>query len=306
MATGKYKNLNNEEYWKQRSLEKENEYFQLAENLNAELKKAYSSNLKAIQKEVAYFYSKYAADGVLNYSDAVKFNRLNSLMKDIKAIIFKMVGEEQVSVEDLLSNICKENYYETIFDIQKGIGLSFNFAKINEKVIKTIITNPWSGEAYSKRIWKNRDKLVKNIRKTLTDGFIKGQSNQKMAENLSETMNSGRKVAQRLVRTETTYVANKSTMEGYKECDIDKYRFLATLDSRTSSLCRSLDGKPFDVKDAKAGVNLPSMHGNCRSTTTPEFGQDYAQRIARDKKGKNIFVKGDMSFDEWKKEYGIK
>jgi hypothetical protein len=44
----------------------------------------------------------------------------------------------------------------------------------------------------------------------------------------------------------------------------------------------------------------------CRSTTTPYFGQDYAERIAKDKKGKNIFVRGDITYAEWAKEYGVK
>ena len=306
IASRKYKNLSDEEYWKQRSLEKEAKYFQIAENLNAELKKIYSSNLKEIQKELAFFFSKYSTEGVLNYSDAYKFNRLNSLMKDIKDIIFKMVGQEQVSVEDLLSNICKENYYETIFDIQKGINLGFNFAKINEKTIKTIITEPWSGEAYSKRIWNNRNKLVKNIKKTLSNGFIQGQSNQKMAKSLNATMNTGYNNAIRLVRTETTHVANKSTMEAYKECDVEQYKYLATLDSRTSEKCKNLDGKVFDLKDAQTGTNLPPVHVSCRSSVSPFFGQDYVERIARDKTGKNIFVRGDITYTEWAKEYGVK
>ena len=181
-------------------------------------------------------------------------------MKDIKDIIFKMVGQEQVSVEDLLSNICKGNYYETIFDIQKGINLGFNFAKINEKAIKTIVTEPWSGKQFSKRIWTNRNKLVKNIKKTLSDGFTQGQSNQKMAKSLNATMNTGYDNAERLVRTETTYVANKSTMQAYEECDLDQYKYLATLDFKTSELCRHRDGEVINIKDAVVGLNLPPLH----------------------------------------------
>ena len=274
--------------------------------MNNDLKKVYSTNLKEIEKEVAYFYSKYATNGVLNHSDAVKFNRLNSLMKDIKDIIFKMVGQEQVSVEDLLSNICSENYYETIFTIQKGINLGFNFAKIDERAIKTIINENWSGEAYSKRIWNNRNKLVKNIKKTLSNGFVRGESNQKMAKNLNDVVNGGYKNAVRLIRTETTHVANKSTIEAYTECDVEQYKYLATLDNRTSEKCKNLDGKVFDLKDAQVGTNLPPAHVACRSTTTAFFGQDYAERIARDKTGKNIFVRGNITYAEWAKEYGVK
>jgi len=287
-------------------LEKEEKYFQLCEKLNKELKKAYSNNLKEIQKELAYFYSKYSIDGVLSYADAIKYNRLDSLMKSIKELLFKLTGQEQLSIESLLTNIYTANYYETIFDIQKGLNLSFSFTKVNPKVIEEILTTPWSGENYSKRIWEHRDKLVRNIKQTLTNGFIQGQSNQKMAKDLDNVMNSGYKNAERLVRTETTYVANNASIKGYEECGVEKYKFLATLDRRTSTICRSLDGKVFNTKDAQSGVNLPAMHPNCRSSQTPFFGDDYVQRIARDKTGKSIFVRGDMTYEEWEKEYGIK
>ena len=303
IASGKYKNLNNEAYWEQRSLEKEDKYFALAEKLNAELKKAYSSNLKKIQKELAYFYSKYSTDGVLSYADAMKYNRLDSLMKSIKDLLFKMTGQEQLSIDSLLTNIYTSNYYETIFDIQKGINLGFNFAKINEKAIKTIVNEPWSGKNYSKRIWTRRDKLVKKVKQTLTNGFIRGESNQKMAKNLNDVVNGGYKNAVRLIRTETTHVANQSTISAYKECDVEQYRFIATYDLRTSTICKSLNNKIFDVADAQSGVNLPSMHPNCRSCTVGYWGDDIVQRIARDKNGKNITIDGKMSYEEWYNKY---
>lgn len=303
MTSGKYENLNNEGYWEQRSLEKEDKYFQLAENLITELKKVYGANLKDIEKEVAFFYSKYAVDGSLSYSDSTKFNRLNILMKNIKDIIFKMVGQEQISIEDLLCNICEGNYYEAIYAVQTGLNLGFNFARIDEKTIKNIVTYPWSGEAYSKRIWNNCDKLIDSVKKTLMDGFIRGESNKKMASSLNETMQVGYSNAARLIRTESTYVANKSTTEGYKECDVEQYKYLATLDLRTSSICRSLDGKIFNTADAQAGKNLPSMHPNCRSTTTPYFGSDYVRRIARAENGKTYYVDGKMTYNEWYDKY---
>jgi len=255
---------------------------------------------------VAYFYSKYAVDGVLSYADAMKYNRLDSLMKSIKELLFKLTGQEQLSIESLLTSIYTANYYETIFDIQKGLNLSFSFAKVNPKVIEEILTTPWSGENYSKRIWERRDKLVRNVKQTLTNGFIQGQSNQNMANSLNDVMNSGYKNAVRLVRTETTYVANNASIKGYEECGVEQYKFLATLDLRTSSICKSLDNKVFNVVDAQSGVNLPAMHPHCRSTSLPFFGDDIVQRIARDKNGKNIFVRGDITYEEWEKEYGIK
>ena len=94
-------------------------------------------------------------------------------------------------------------------------------------------------------------------------------------------------------------------MLSYKELDIDKYEFVATLDTHTSAICQKMDGKIFETLKAVAGVNLPAMHPNCRSTTIPYFGEDNVPsiRFARDKDGKRITVPASMKYPEWHKKY---
>lgn len=82
-------------------------------------------------------------------------------------------------------------------------------------------------------------------------------------------MGSGYKETQRLVRTELNYALNEATKIAYEEDEIEEYEFLAEIDNRTSAICKELNGQIFKVKDAVVGINYPSMHPNCRSTTMP-------------------------------------
>ena len=70
-----------------------------------------------------------------------------------------------------------------------------------------------------------------------------------------------------LVRTSVNQVANKASQETYKANDsvTKKYRYIATIDSRTTLLCASKDDKLFDYNDGP----IPPLHFNCRSTTVP-------------------------------------
>tara|TARA_R100000084_G_C4552552_1_gene100764 strand:- start:21 stop:569 length:549 start_codon:yes stop_codon:yes gene_type:complete len=70
-----------------------------------------------------------------------------------------------------------------------------------------------------------------------------------------------------LVRTSVNQVANTASQQVYEaNQDITtKYRYTATLDSRTSAICRALDGKEFDYGKGP----VPPQHFNCRSTTVP-------------------------------------
>lgn len=70
-------------------------------------------------------------------------------------------------------------------------------------------------------------------------------------------------ITSRLVRTEVNYFSNQGTLEGLKAAGFTKYRFIATLDLRTSEMCRKLDLKVFNIDDAEIGVNLPPLHPFC-------------------------------------------
>lgn len=99
--------------------------------------------------------------------------------------------------------------------------------------------------------------------------------------------------ARRIVRTESAYVANAAQAKAYGEAGIERYRFVATLDSRTCECCAALDGKVFDLAKAKPGTNYPPMHPFCRSTTIADFGDEELaglERRAKDKDGNTVKV----------------
>jgi len=70
-----------------------------------------------------------------------------------------------------------------------------------------------------------------------------------------------------LVRTSVNQVANTASQQVYEaNQDITpRYRYVATLDTRTSSICRALDGREFEYGRGP----MPPQHFNCRSTTVP-------------------------------------
>lgn len=110
--------------------------------------------------------------------------------------------------------------------------------------------------------------------------------------------------ASRLIRTEVNHFSNQGFLEGYKAAGIIRYRFMATLDLRTSAICRQLDGKTFLVEEAKAGENLPPMHPFCRSITVPVTNNRTGTRWARDPvTGKSMTVPADMTYSQWYEKY---
>ena len=79
------------------------------------------------------------------------------------------------------------------------------FTTLNDEAIKTAITMPWAdGDMFSSRIWDSKENLVKELRKTITNGLIKGSSYRNMAKDLQQRVDSSFFNARRLVHTETS------------------------------------------------------------------------------------------------------
>ena len=94
----------------------------------------------------------------------------------------------------------------------------------------------------------------------------------------------------------------------YERMGVERYEIVATLDTRTSDICREMDGKIFKTKDYERGITAPHFHINCRTTTIPLFDDDIQdeiveRRAARDiRTGKSTTVP-DMTYKTWFKRY---
>lgn len=113
-----------------------------------------------------------------------------------------------------------------------------------------------------------------------------------------------------LIRTSINQVANAASQQVYEaNQDITKkYRYIATLDTRTSAICRALDGREFEYGKGPT----PPQHFNCRSTTVPivdykQLGKDLGiEDLEPPPSGKRAatggMVPSDTTYGEWLKK----
>lgn len=240
-----------------------------------------------------------------NLSNKIRITRLESLQAQIRNEIENLYIKQQESSTGVLEDIYKDTYYRNIYEIHKGLGLVVSFTKLDTNIINTVLTEPWHGNNYSSRIWNNKELLIKELQHNLTQAFIRGDSIDKTSKIIAKRMNVAIGRARTLVNTESAYIASKATLSSYSASGIvKKYEILATLDLHTSKICRSLDGKVFDLSDKKIGVNAPPFHPNCRTTIIPYFDDAVdEERIARNADGRNYYVDGNIKYSEWYNKY---
>ena len=230
---------------------------------------------------------------------AHRIGRLNDLDSKISDMCSRLANAEIGVDTEHLGDIIQNAYMQTVFDVTKGADYRAAFDLIPESRVKAILSTNWSGQMFSQRVWDNTNALADGLKHDMLVGIMAGKSEQHMADDIMNRCGVGAFEARRLVRTETTCVANMAELYGYKELDIDEYEFSACLDSRTSDLCRELDGKVFKRNSAQAGVNLPPMHPFCRSTTLPVLPSE--EDLDKELAELGDEIGAEVDFDEWER-----
>lgn len=236
-----------------------------------------------------------------------RLERLQQTQNQLDLTMQNIYQQEKIKNTSHYVDLANQAYYKSIFDIQQRTGLGFSFNVVDAKAIDRVINSKWSGENYSKRIWRNTQALAQDLKEELLINLVTGRTDREAAEIMQNKFSSGASEARRLVRTESNNLANQMEMKSYEECDIDWYLYVATLDLRTSSKCRELDGKRFKVSEQQPGKNCPPIHPWCRSTTICDITEEELagmERRARDPvTGKTEKVPATMTYDEWYKKH---
>jgi SPP1 gp7 family putative phage head morphogenesis protein len=251
-------------------------------------------------------------DYLKKLSGRAYISQMDELVTNIRHNIETLSTGYNAGLGNTLKDAYEDGYFSTMFDAQKRAGVGVSFTTPGGKQLETAIREKWLGQNYSDRIWADKKRLTDNIEQMLSQEFVRGRGPNDIARDFADRLNVSYSNAQRLIRTEINYISNKGSLQAYKDTGIvEKYRYLATLDSRTSDICRELDGKVFEIKEAKVGVNLPPLHPYCRSTTVPHFDDDdigelIEDRIARDDdgKGRSIRLGENLKFFDWVDKYG--
>jgi SPP1 gp7 family putative phage head morphogenesis protein len=154
-----------------------------------------------------------------------------------------------------------------------------------------------------------------NIKATVNAGLIEGEGVEQIVRRIIGTraqkysdgiLDATRAEARMVVRTAANHVSNASRAEVNKanEDIIKGEKIIATLDTRTSPICRVQDGKVYPVGKGPR----PPFHPNCRSTVVPvlkswkEMGIDLKQAPKGTRAAMDGSVPEDVTYPQWLKK----
>ncbi|VIB43211.1 minor head protein [Clostridioides difficile] len=260
-------------------------------------------------------YIKYGKENAINQkwmkelenaSARVHITRLEALKLQIQQQVEVLYGNELDGIDKLMRDIYTSGYYHTAFNVQQGVNVGWSLMSLDTNRINKIISKPWAtdGLNFSERIWgKHRPTLVNELHTKLTQSIIRGENPKNLVNDFAKRFNVSKSQAKNLIMTESAFFASASRKDCFSDLDVEKYEIIATLDLRTSNICRELDGKIFDMKDYQVGITAPPFHCRCRTTTAPWFEDEEGYRAARGEDGKTYYVPSSMKYNEWYEKY---
>lgn len=242
-----------------------------------------------------------------NASSKFHISRLEALQIQTQNSLETMFAQQMGTMKKALSDVYASGYYHTAYAVQQGFGLGWDIAGLDQAQIEKVLSKPWAVDGYnfSTRIWNSKTKLIGEVHNELSKNLLTGADPQKAIDSLAKKMGTSKSNAGRLVMTEQAYFSSAAQKDCFNDLDVEEYEIVATLDSHTSDICRSLDGKVFKMSDYKPGATAPPFHVYCRSTTAPHFKEnfDVGERAARGADGKTYYVPDDVTYSEWKKAF---
>lgn len=262
-------------------------------------------------------YIKYGQNNALNSgwmkelenaSAKYHISKLEALKVQTQHSLEVMYAKQFGTMHGALSDAFESGYYHTAYELQHGFNVGWDIAGLDQAQIEKVLAKPWAADGYnfSERIWGNKNKLISEVHNELSRNIMLGADPQKAIDSLAKKMNTSKNNAGRLVMTEEAYFSSAAQKDCFESLGVEQYEIVATLDSHTSDICRSLDGKHFPMKDYQPGVTAPPFHVYCRSTTVPYFDEqfDIGERAARDEEtGKTYYIPDDMNYQEWKETF---
>lgn len=318
-------------YWDKRSQQRYSNCEKMTDEYLRKNTKMLNRAKRNIQQEIINVYKNYYKNGIFNKQDLLeklpkhqsdeilkkysekdfprflnnnyksRINRLQEIQCQIYDEIKKLGIDQQNEYRSLFSEVIDYSYNKNIYDTQKVLNTSFEFTKIDENMINNLLETKWYGNNYSSRIWANNNIFANQVGEIIGGALISGQGVEKTTRQVRERFGVHDYYARRLAQTETNYFHNQADAMAYKEMGVDRYVYVATLDLRTSEVCREMDGEIIKYSDMKVGDNFPPLHPNCRSSTRgyiEEYEKDIKRRGRDVDTGKNE-VFGNITYKEW-------
>ena len=112
-----------------------------------------------------------------NASARFHITRPEALQLQNQQTIEALFGNQRDAMDTLLKRQYLDSYYRTAFELQRGFGVGWDVAALDEGALARIMANPWAtdGRNFSQRIWGSKKQLIGELQKQMTQNIMLGR-----------------------------------------------------------------------------------------------------------------------------------
>ena len=281
---------------------------------DSELFNVYRQSLIDIKKKLYNYTQAYPN---LSFSSRLEVERLFHVADEISAVLDVATQSVEETIKNHSSSQAEQGYYGTWYALEQSQNIQLGMPLINHDYVDMLVNKPVDGTRLSKRLYKHRDELAKNVSHNIVEGLFAGESYAKIAKRVSDQTEASYRQALRITITEagrTNSEASQVSSERAESLGIDmQKRWLATLDGKTRDSHQELDGQTVPI-DGKFEINghsakQPRMFGvasediRCRCTTI-NIVNGIAPGLRKDNETKKMIKY--KNYDDWLKSKRLK
>lgn len=294
---------------KQKALEKAQKRREVL--FERETRRMYQDIIKGVLGDVSAIYARLEKDE-LTYEDMAKFNRLDSLVKQIETRSKLLTQRRRNALLKYLSDAFRFSYEYMAFGIETAAMAYLNYTSVTTEQILASVNNPVKGLTLNETLEKNRRDIIATIRSTVTQALVRGSSYSSMTKELKTVFEGDYKKAIRVSRTEAHRVVEQGKSQAVQRAAsqgvVMMKKWNSSRDSRVRKTSkanhRKMDGQMVDANElfelgrgvkaktpGQSGVAAHDINCRCFVTYTVE-------RV--DKKAHAELA--DMTYEQWRKE----
>lgn len=252
----------NDDYWGKRLADKA--YNSKSEEMLRQLRKIYKEQGKEIQAKIIDLYVKMLEDGSISTTNLYAYGRYTELIREINDILTQY-GEKEV---EIISGGLEATYKETFERTSETLGDAVKWGLQNTYIMQEVINANFKGANFSKRIWNNRNSLLKTLEKNIQNIVASGQNKDTAVKEIMKVERASFSNADRLVRTETMRVINDGQKQAFVSKGYTHGYYTYSDDDRNCEECAKIS-----KESRKNPLPLETMeavhHPRCRCTIRP-------------------------------------
>lgn len=275
------------------------------------LQRAASGEVKDLTPFIQEMRDEIKRQVLLFGDDGRSTARLNKLLRDLEEALVGLTGDWQTKLAEDLKELAA---YEAEWNVKTLT------ANVNAEFITPTAEQVWAAAEFQPLSLSDKPvdftKLMDGWGETEVSrlvtgvkmGFVQGQTTRQIVKNVvgaGGLADISERNSATVIRTALSHVSNEARNETYRQNDdiIEKYEIIATLDSRTSTICRGLDRQKYEIGKGP----MPPFHPNCRTTTSPVISSEFnfldkgAKRAAKGADG-GTQVSADTTYYEFLKQ----